>query len=40
MRPRGIHTYVVGLIDDVRIYDRALAQSDIRTDLDSPVAGP
>jgi hypothetical protein len=29
--------YFQGLIDDVRVYDRALSQADIQTDMGRPV---
>jgi hypothetical protein len=32
--------YFRGLIDDVRVYNRALSQSEISSDLGTPVAGP
>ncbi len=32
--------YFTGLIDDVRIYNRALTQTDIQTDLNSGITGP
>ncbi len=32
--------FFTGLIDEVRVYNRALTQTDIQTDMNSPVPGP
>jgi glucose/arabinose dehydrogenase len=32
--------YFTGLIDEVRIYNRALTATDIQTDMNTPIAGP
>jgi glucose/arabinose dehydrogenase/PKD repeat protein len=32
--------YFAGLIDDVRIYSRALSQSEVQTDMNTPVGAP
>ena len=32
--------YFKGLIDEVRVYDRALARSEIQTDMATPVGSP
>ncbi|MET0127876.1 MAG: LamG-like jellyroll fold domain-containing protein, partial [Solirubrobacterales bacterium] len=31
--------YFQGLIDEVRVYDRALTQADVQADMNSPVPG-
>ncbi len=32
--------YFNGIIDEVRIYNRALSQSEIQTDMNNPIAAP
>ena len=38
-RPTGSNFNFNGRIDDVRIYNRALTQTEIQTDMNTPVAG-
>ena len=37
---RGGGFYFQGTIDEVRVYDRALSQAEIQTDMNSAIGGP
>ena len=40
VRSRRGHEYFGGLIDEVRVYNRALSAAEIATDRDTPVGAP